>query len=352
MSAGSDFTAVRCARRQFCLAAALLCFAFDAIGATVVRVLDWNIHRDIGGTDSNVSAQDELAEVVNYLNPDVWTINELGGNSSSFNITTARNQLVSFVQSNLTIFGASPRLGTNFFVYVGTENDGFITNAIVSRYPFLSTQTYSDAGGGFSALRGLTMGFVDLPGTTDLGVFTAHLKASSGATNANQRQAEAEADRASIANWLGAHASAAAVMTGDFNESEDPGDTRNAAVTSTYHPITTLKSAGLADAMPVSIRGDNDTINSTNPTARFDYVLYTANKLSLIGGEIFDTKQYTFNQLSALNSANGTAFVAADSATASDHLPVLAVFSVIPEPGTGALLVIGVALFWKQRRRA
>ena len=32
-----------------------------------------------------VASQPALAKVVNYLAPDVWAINELGGNNSSFN---------------------------------------------------------------------------------------------------------------------------------------------------------------------------------------------------------------------------------------------------------------------------
>jgi endonuclease/exonuclease/phosphatase family metal-dependent hydrolase len=50
---------------------------------TNVRVLTYNIHRDIGGSDSNTSSQPALAKVVNYLNPDIWTMNELGGNDVS-----------------------------------------------------------------------------------------------------------------------------------------------------------------------------------------------------------------------------------------------------------------------------
>ena len=118
----------------------------------------------------------------------------------------------------------------------------------------------------------------------------------------------------------------------------------------TYHPITTMKSPGLRDAAPASVRGDRDTISSNSPTARFDYVLYTPEYLSLASGLVFDTKQYTAAQLAALNSANGTSFVAADSASASDHLPVLAVFLVVPEPSVAGLLTFGVGMLALRRR--
>jgi endonuclease/exonuclease/phosphatase family metal-dependent hydrolase len=147
---------------------------------------------------------------------------------------------------------------------------------------------------------------------------------------------------------MNAHPSDAVVLSGDFNETEDPEDTTNwsghkigdllPGTGEPYHPISTLRSTGLFDAKPLSIRGDNDTIDSTNPTSRFDYILYSGDKLSLSGSTIFDTGQYTSAQLSALNSANGTNFIAADSAGASDHLPVFAVFT-IPEPG-GVLLIL------------
>jgi len=100
--------------------------------------------------------------------------------------------------------------------------------------------------------------------------------------------------------------------------------------------------------MPVSIRGDNDTIDSTNPNARFDYLLYSGDRLSLSSAMLFDTAQYTSAQLAALNGANGTNFIAADSAGASDHLPVFAVFSV-PEPA-GTLLIICAFVYICSRR--
>ena len=321
-------------------------------GETSLRVLDFNLHRDLGGTDSNKSSQPALAKVVNYLDPDVWTINELGGNDASFNASFARSDLIRFVEENLTIFGTNPQEGADFFVHIGTIVDGFITNAIVSRYPLLAARTYSDAGNGFNALRGLEMVFVDLPGASDLGVFTAHLKAFNATSDAEKRQAEANVDSANVADWLQGHPSAGAVLTGDWNETEDTGEIANwnahkigdplPNTGESYHPIATMKSAGLVDAAPASITGDRDTISSTSPTSRFDYMLYTPGRLSLTGGMVFDTRQYSTAQLAALNAANGTNFVAGDSMSASDHLPVLAIFQVVPEPCAIALIGLGI----------
>jgi Ca2+-binding RTX toxin-like protein len=73
-------------RAPLLVVAVALFFAFTlALQAqTNVRVLTYNIHRDIGASDSNISSQPALAKVVNYLNPDIWTINELGGNDVAF----------------------------------------------------------------------------------------------------------------------------------------------------------------------------------------------------------------------------------------------------------------------------
>jgi endonuclease/exonuclease/phosphatase family metal-dependent hydrolase len=206
------------------------------------------------------------------------------------------------------------------------------------------------------------MAFVDLPGANELGVFTAHFKAFNSTTDAERRQAEADTDSSNVRNWINTHPSAGAVVAGDFNETEDAGQPANWSghaigdllpnTGELYHPITTMKSPGLLDAMPVSIRGDKDTISSASPspTTRFDYMLFAPENLTLSSGMIFDTKQYTSMQLAALNAANGTSFLAADSATASDHLPLLAVFQVIPEPSTIALFGWALISFCPSRR--
>ncbi len=323
--------------RLVCGALAFIIGPLSSLDAqTTVRLLDHNINRDIGGSDSNLSAQPALAKIVNYLNPDIWTINELGGNSVSFNTTNAHNYLVSFIQTRLTIFGPSPQENLDFFIYISTINDGFTTQAIVSRYSFASTHTYSDAGGGFGSLRGLTNASVNVPGVTRLDLFTAHLKALSTTNDARQRQAGANADSATIASWIASHPTDAIGVTGDWNETEDPGESCNwsghqigdilPVSGQPYAPITTMHSAGLIDPSPGSIAMNYDTIDSTTPDARFDYAMFI--RASFLGGQVFDTKQYTAVQLAALNAANGTNFVAADSATASDHLPVLSILQV------------------------
>ncbi|HZJ17933.1 MAG TPA: endonuclease/exonuclease/phosphatase family protein [Chthoniobacteraceae bacterium] len=317
--------------------AALACSQL-ATAQTTVRVVQYNIERTVGSPSSNTAGQPALAKILKYLAPDVWTISELGGFSADYDSATMHALLAAFIDS-YDIFGPTAVDGQDYFIYIGQRTDGYIAQAIVSRYPFLSTQTFSDAGGGYPALRGLVHAHVNLPGAIELGVFTAHLKALNATSDAEKRQAEATADTATLQTWLGAHAVDAAVMTGDLNESEEPGDSDNwsgGVIGGTlpsgnvYRPITTVRDAGFADGKPASIAGNRDTLDSTSPDVRFDYVLHTASHLTYLSGEVFDTKQHSAAQLAALNAANGTSFVLGDSAAASDHLPVLEVFLVSP----------------------
>src|ERR1700741_3724694 len=174
----------------------LLC-ACSAPAQTNVRVLSYNINRDIGCSDSNFSAQPALAKIVNYLAPEVWAINELGGNNVAFSSTEAHDYLAAFIRDNVTMFGPSPQEGINYFIYLSTIDDNFDTVAIVSRYPFTDTATYSDASGSFRALRGLARASVEVNGRA-LDVFTAHLKALNSDTDAEKRQAEARVDNTNI----------------------------------------------------------------------------------------------------------------------------------------------------------
>src|SRR5678810_1089316 len=86
-------------RRLRSIAIAVFAFAaLQAQGQLTFRVLDWNVHRDFGGADSDTAAQPALAKIVNYLEPDIWTINEVGGSNSSFNATVAHDDVVNFIE--------------------------------------------------------------------------------------------------------------------------------------------------------------------------------------------------------------------------------------------------------------
>ena len=325
--------------------------------ATDVSVLSWNIRRGIGSNSPNSGEQTYLAKTVNYLKPDIWTINELGGNVAGYSAAAEGTALASFVSSNVTIFGTNPVLGADYFLYVGTTNDGFIGNAIVSRYALTDTRSYSDG------LRGLVHANAILPDGAQLGIFTEHLKATTNNANSTsdsqQRQTEAETSLGNLNAWKSANPGSAAVLTGDFNLSQDPGEDDNWTAGNVgdplpnghvYQPITTLESAGFLDPKPLSANGDPDTISAasgSNPRNRFDYNLYSSfGNVRYLGGQVFNTAAFPFNGRPA-------GFDFADSQNASDHLPVFATYAVqaVPEPATLGALALGALTVLRRRGR-
>jgi endonuclease/exonuclease/phosphatase family metal-dependent hydrolase len=330
----------------------------SAIAAPVdVDVLTWNIHRAIGSNSPASSQQPYVAKIINFLQPDIWNINELGGNGPGYNTVAEKAALTNFINSNITIFGNNPQEGRDYFVYVGNFSDGFIGNAIVSRYALTDQASF------FDGLRGIIHANAVLPNGATLGVFTQHFKAT---TNSNQstsdsqrRQTEAELAVENITNWSVANPDTPAVITGDFNLSEDPGQDDNWDSGNIgdalpnghlYRPISTLKDSGFLDPIPVSRNGDKDTISSggSNPRNRFDYNLYSNfGDISYKGGSVFNTAAYPIGQ-----TPSGLTFD--DSFLASDHLPVLATYSVdsVPEPLSGFALTAGLlGMFRKLKKK-
>ena len=101
---------------SFLIVAAAAALARVAGGQTVVRVLDYNIHRDVGNPSSEIAAQPALAKIVKCLAPDVWTINELGGNSPDYNSTTMHNLLAAFID-DYDIFGPAAVEGQDYHLH-------------------------------------------------------------------------------------------------------------------------------------------------------------------------------------------------------------------------------------------
>lgn len=330
-----------------------LCSLYAIAEGTNVNVLTWNIKQGIGSNNPNSDEQPFIASVVNYLKPDVWNINELGGATSGYYAPSERSALITFVQQNITIFGANPVEGRDFYVYASDIGDGYTGDGIVSCYPLSEALTYSDG------LRGMVHANVQLPNGSTLGDFTTHLKAttrsSSSTTDSEKRQSEAEASAANLKTWFSNEPKNAAVLTGDFNLSEDFGESSNWAYGNVgdmlpnghiYHPISTLKAAGFSDGVPVSNNGNKDTISSTSPQTRFDYNLYSnQGGISYLGGLVYDSKTYAESLLPP-------GIHPSTSGYASDHLPVFAEYRVegVPEPTTMLALGVGVLAFVRKRR--
>ncbi len=319
-----------------------------------VSVLSWNIRRAIGSNNPNSGSQATIAKVVNYLHPDVWNINELGGNNSGYLQSSEKQAVINFVSANITYFGANPVEGKDYYVYAGSQSDGFIGNAIVSRYKFSNTTTYLDD------LRGLVSATVQLPNGGQIGDFVTHLKATTNSSqstaDSQRREGEAETDKTNLTSYLGANSLYPAILTGDFNLSEDAGEDDNWTAGNIggtlpnghiYHPISVLKSAGFLDPIPLSVNGDKDTISSgsANPKNRFDYNLFSAQGgMSVNNSQVFNTAAY---QLGTLPPG----FFFGDSGVASDHLPVFASYHIAAVPEPASFLAMSLGLGFLLRRR-
>jgi len=283
--------------------------------AQQIRVMQWNVAGNLGSITNNKSAAAQaIARIVNYNQPDIITFCELQDNGT---LSTAA-AMIDWVTNNVTCFGS--QTGVTFWVDIAAEGDGFIRNGSISRYPISHPLTYS------AGPRGMESFQVQLSGTNTLEVFHVHLKCCDD--GCGTRQTEAELDATNVTAWAGTN-SFAYIFTGDCNESEDPRDTPECAITSTYHPITTLEQGGgLVDYEPTTLDGDWRTWSTGDPAPftniRFDYVLAATNRLAPASGYVFSSMDWASHGLYIDTSPQN---LANDSQTASDHYCVVVDYS-------------------------
>lgn len=357
-------------RRSWSLIA--LCGLMLSASATELRIMSWNIGRAVGANNPNTDQQPYVAKIANYLKPDIWILHEVGGNASGWNPLDQEAALISFVQMNLTYYGNNPQPGRDFYVYANRNSDGWISSAIISRYRFIEV---SDVNIG-SPNRGLTMGWIDVPGTNGLGVFGAHFKAGGYTNDAVRRQTNAERTRDEVRQWRIRHRRSAYVLGGDLNENEDPdlnslfdiGGTLPDG--RTYAPISTVKSARLRDHMPIDAMDGKRTYKVTTRNSelrnRFDYLLtseteWGRDRITVLEAIVFNTRRFPDGMLPDGFDIN-------DSPSASDHAPVFLRVRIdrwgagsnwgggnAPEPGTLLQVLImagGSLIYLRLRRRA
>jgi len=297
---------------------------FALAGATEVRILNWNIYRAVGVNSPNDARQPYVAKIMNHLRPDILILQEIGGNTrTSWNAAAQENALDTFIRNNLTFFGSNPQRNRDYYLYVNRLSDGWISNAVISRYPI---RTITDVGIG-SPNRGLTIGLIDVPGTNGLGVFGAHFAAGGTSADAVQRQTHAENTRNRVRDWRIRNRRSAYVLGGDLNENEDPDLSSTFPIGGTlpdgriYAPISTVQSARLRDTVPVDGLGGKRTyqVSSRNSDLRrrLDYIMVSPTELgrdriSVLDAEIFNTRRFP-------SGALPPGFVITDSENASDH---------------------------------
>lgn len=328
-------------------------------GASEVSILSWNIARAVGANNPRSAQAPFVAKTINHLQPDIIILQEVGGDTrTSWNALNQETALDNFVRNNLTYLGANPQRNRDYFLYVNRLSDGFISNAIVSRYPFLSI---TDVGIG-APNRGLTVGLIDVPGTNGLGVFGVHFDSGADNTSSANRQTNAENTRNQISNWRIRNRRAAYLLGGDLNENEDPDLTRVYSGATLpdgrpYAPISTVQMARLRDTMPVDALGGKRTwriSTSGNPTRRYDYLMVSPTELgrdriNVLQASIFNTRRFPTGQLPE-------GFELTDSPNASDHAALFLRIRIdawrsygsggggywVPEPST--LMALGVFL--------
>ena len=290
--------------RRFVLVLALL---GQTLELSALSVLTYNVKGNgVADWSTNSPQVQAIGRIVQHLEPDVITFNEIP--------QTNGWQMTNFVAAWLPGYSVARNSGT----------DGFIRSVIVSRYPINESRRW------LSRTNLIAFGY-DGPFTRDLfeaeiavpyfeqplHVFTTHLKAGTATNDLLRRGAEANAiSNFFVSVFLPSNSNRLYVLAGDLNE-----DVLH-PLTGSYRPVQRLTNTviGLRLTTPRNpFNGDDRTISSSSPFARFDYILPCAALFSNIAtSQVFRTDLLS-PRPSTLNSN--------DSRTASDHLPVLITFN-------------------------
>ena len=278
-----------------------------------LTVVSYNLKGN-GATDwSTNSAQVQaIGRQMAFLKPDLLAFNEVPYSQSW--------QMTNFIQTWLPGYHLAGNSGT----------DGYTRSVILSRWPVIFSRSWLDGislepfGSTNRFARDLFHAQVAVPFFPQpFNVFLTHLKATTDSPENDALRRGAEA--AAISNflttvWLPTNRLQGYVLCGDLNEDIHRPDTNR--YTSRF-PIQTLASppAGLRLTTPTNPYSGSDLTLSiqTKMTVRFDYVL----PCTFFWSNIVDSQVFRSDLLPNPPSP----LLAGDSATASDHLPVLVTFS-------------------------
>jgi endonuclease/exonuclease/phosphatase family metal-dependent hydrolase len=289
--------------------AAILTVAPGVAGFSLVT---YNIAGN-GATDwsTNAPQVQAIARQLQYLNPDFITFQEI-----PFDL---RYEMTNFV----TAFFPSYALA------VTNGGDSFITSALLSRYPItrfskwldgidLRAFGYSNADNNLDNFtRDLSEIQVNVPGFPQpLHLLTTHLKSTAGTTYADAA-AKRAAEATAITNFIATNLQAlyplhSYVLTGDLNDS----DTNALAIQKLISPATGLRLTNPTNPLTGSV---NTFSIRASVSSRLDYILP--------GGVLRDNIAAAQVFRTDLLPSPPAPLLPGDSATASDHLPVLMVFN-------------------------
>lgn len=280
----------------------------NSASTNLISLLTWNVKGN-GATNWSTNAPQvrAIARTLQYLNPDIITFQEIPYDLSY--------EMTNFINAFLPGYSLARNSGT----------DGAIRSMIASRFPITRSTSwldgidlrafgYSNANNNLDNFtRDLFEAEVAVPGfARPLHVFTVHLKATSGTTY-QDAAAKRAAEAAAITNFFATNLFVLYpydpyVLTGDFNDS----DTNALAIQRLLSPLTGLQLTNPKNPVTGSINtySIQGTLNS-----RLDYILPNSLLFANVQtGLVFRTD--VLNPLPPNLFSN-------DSATASDHLPVM-----------------------------
>lgn len=282
-----------------------------------LSILSYNAHGStIPDWTTNSAQVQAIGRQIVHLDPDIITFQEIPITNNGW------AEMPNFVLA----FRPGFALATN------SAQDGFIRSVILSRFPITRSQSWLHSAdlkpfGYTNTATSLADNFtrdlfeaeIVVPGFAEpLHVFTVHLKSGSG-DDAKKRAAEARAVSNYFATtFVPAYSNRPYVLTGDVNEdlAQPSGDglaiIQQLANNDTRLTLTTPRNAVTHEFRTFSIR------DAGGLAKRYDYImpcpLLSSN---FAGGEVF--RSDTLNPVPPNLFTN-------DSATASDHLPVLVRF--------------------------
>ena len=279
--------------------------------AAALSVLTYNTHGNMIEDWSTNSLQVRaIGRQMSYLNPDVITFQEIP--------LTNTYQMTNFVKAFLPGYSLATNSGT----------DGFIRSVIASRYPITRSTKWLDGANldpfGFTNsnfTRDLFEAQIAVPGFVQpVHIFTTHLKSgNSSSDDAAKRAAEASAiSNFFVTSFLTTNAAHPYLLTGDMNEDI------NRPSTGSQQPIQRLANShtGLQLTTPLNPFTASEvtfSIQAASLTKRYDYVL----PCGLLFSNILSSQVFRTDLLTPIPSG----LQADDDKIASDHLPVMIVFS-------------------------
>ena len=282
----------------------------NPIGFSIVT---YNTHGNgITNWTTNSLQVQAIARQLQYLNPDIITLNEIP-NAYSYEMTN-------FVTAFFPGYSLARNSGT----------DNFIRSVILSRYPITRSTSWLDGAQlepwGYTNAnftRDLFEAQITVPNFAQpLHVFVTHLKSSAGGytTAAAKRAAEA----AAITNFFATNLFVLYplhpyLLAGDMNDADTNAGTNTLMIERLTSPPTGLQLTNPTNPFTGKINTYSIQTSSTNPTERIDYIfpggVLTSN---VISSQVFRSDKLTSPPAPLLTT---------DDVTASDHLPVMMTFA-------------------------